>query len=908
MAANSYSLSERSSFREQVKQIFIEVCDLDSLALRNRRMEELCGANRELLEEVRRLLANDFDGDIFEEDAPVTTTDEWIGRTVNSCTLLERIADGGMGVVYRGEDVRLKRQVAVKFLFRHMLGDERQRERFLREAQAAAALNHPSICPVYDIGTMEGQPFIIMAYLPGETLESAMRGRLSLSQALRHVIQIAEGLAVAHAAGIVHRDLKPSNVILARKSDGKTQATIIDFGLARVQGGKRLTELGRLIGTATYICPDLLEGKPVEAQSDVWSLGVMLYEMLAGRPPFDAENRERLFHLICHEDPERLDVVNPALPEEAGRIAAKALEKDARKRYQDISSFLADLRALKRRLSRAGRPTRRRASSAHEKARVVSTSHSITPLTAKASLRVARKSWMLAALVPVALAASSWLAWTQLHTPYPSTTGLKRVAILPFEALGPGPRSDDISRMIGDSVAVQMAGLSDIRTISGSSVRGLWDKGATYREIKAQLRPDYLVTGTTTPSGETLQVSVNLISGEDDTVLWSKYINLPKSDLRARQVQFVQTTVHEIESTLAPREDSGPIPASRGAAYDSLRIARVSLVQYRERAQPEFLQAAEAGARRALKLDPAYTDAMAELADIQLMQLYSPRADRTALLADAAKWLDLALTQDPNHPKARRLKSSIHRERGEYLPGLAQARRALENAPGDGEIHVQLALLYSALGFFESALVEDEKALETGVSQVTPLYGKMSRLVTLGKFKEVEMAMHELMAFDRKGAMFPAGEALLQFGKGNYRKAQEIYQDLQQDGGAFRVDFEIGAALARAATGEINVGKAVLNKYRSGIRKSDDILLLAATVGDVETMVRLTRESTSYNSYGWLVRHPAFMKNIAGKQTFRELVFDLHQRWEADLAAERPSLPAPPPALPGPEEFLTSLH
>jgi len=232
----------------------------------------------------------------------------------------------------------------------------------------------------------------------------------------------------------------------------------------------------------------------------------------------------------------------------------------------------------------------------------------------------------------------------------------------------------------------------------------------------------------------------------------------------------------------------------------------------------------------------------------------------------------------------------------------------LENAPGDGEIHVQLALLYSALGFFESALVEDEKALETGVSQVTPLYGKMSRLVTLGKFKEVEMAMHELMAFDRKGAMFPAGEALLQFGKGNYRKAQEIYQDLQQDGGAFRADFEIGAALARAATGEINVGKAVLNKYRSGIRKSDDILLLAATVGDVETMVRLTRESTSYNSYGWLVRHPAFMKNIAGKQTFRELVFDLHQRWEADLAAEGPSLPAPPPALPGPEQFLTSLH
>jgi serine/threonine-protein kinase len=169
--------------------------------------------------------------------------------------------------------------------------------------------------------------------------------------AIEYIIQLAAGLQAAHAKGVIHRDLKPSNVILAKQADGSLRAKIIDFGLALVSWGNRLTQPGRLIGTATYICPEFLQGKPIGEQSDIWSLGVMFYEMLAGRPPFDAENRERLFYLICNENPALLPTVNPALPKETGRIVAKALEKDAQHRYQDMGSFLTDLRALKRTLS-----------------------------------------------------------------------------------------------------------------------------------------------------------------------------------------------------------------------------------------------------------------------------------------------------------------------------------------------------------------------------------------------------------------------------------------------------------------------------------------------------------------------------------------------------------------------------
>jgi len=411
-------------------------------------------------------------------------------------------------------------------------------------------------------------------------------------------------------------------------------------------------------------------------------------------------------------------------------------------------------------------------------------------------------------------------------------------------------------------------------------------------------------------SGDTLQVTMNLISGKDDGVLWSKKVDLPWSDILTIQSQFAEIPVREIAAKLAPPGNRFAITTSNGDAYDSLLKGRFSLTQYLNHGQPEFLQAADARVQRALELDPGYTDAMAEMADVRLTQLYPPRGNREVLLADAKKWLDRAVSKDPNHLRANSLMGSVYRERGEYLKSLAYARKGVEKAPGDGQIHHQLELCYSALGFFESALVENEKALKTDLPQVAPLYGKVWYLVTLGKFKETETAIREeILPFDRKGAMFPAAEALLQLNKGNYQKSREIYETIQEEGVAFRESFEIGAALSRAAAGETGVGRAALKKYASaGIRERDDILLLAAVVGDADTMARLTRESPSHNSYGWLVRYPTFMKNVAGQQPFRKLVFDLYQRWEANLAAEGPSLPVRPPALPKPEEFLASLR
>ena len=347
------------------KWVFLQVCDLEPEA-RRKRLDELCGNNLEERKEVERLLLHDSPDSIFDdpssEDGPASAegdapfspvadnvTDPWIGRTIQGYRLLEPIGEGGMGEVYRAEDTRLKRPVAVKFLASRFLRDDRQKRRFLREAQAAAALDHPAICPVYDVGEIDGRPYIVSAFVEGKNLAEVMQaGDLPVATALDYLIHIAEGLEAAHRRGVVHRDMKPGNVILATDRHGGTQLKIIDFGLARVSGFSELTEAGAVIGTAAYIAPEILQGQEIDPRADIWSLGVMLYELLTGRRPFDAESRERLFYVICNEEAEPLTAVSPNLPEDAARIVAKALEKDRSLRYQHASEICSDLRRLKR--------------------------------------------------------------------------------------------------------------------------------------------------------------------------------------------------------------------------------------------------------------------------------------------------------------------------------------------------------------------------------------------------------------------------------------------------------------------------------------------------------------------------------------------------------------------------------
>ena len=546
--------NRRLSAREEIKRIFFATCELDP-ADRETRLRELCGSNATLKREIEQLLENDLSESLFDSDIP-DLQDQWIGKTVQSYRIIERIGVGGMGMVYRGEDIRLRRAVAIKFLGIGLVRDRSQRERFLREAQAAASVQHPSICTVFDIGEVDGRPFIVTAYLPGETLEEATkRHGPSLPTAIEYGIQLASALHAAHAEGIVHRDLKPSNVILTPGADGRTRATIIDFGLAQVNWDGRLTQSGRLIGTANYICPQLLRGESIAGQADIWSLGVMLYELLAGRPPFDADNRERLFGLICEQDPPPLRSVRPDLPEEIERIVATALEKDVDRRYRTAGDLLADLRAFRRdRPVLFIAPVQPPPSGLAASDGVIGAAEPPAAVHNHVTPRAIKRRLLVGAGV-AGVAAAVWMAWTGDNVTRESGGRVLRVALLPFEDLSPGERNEALSAAMGEALAARLAGFNHVQMVSTAGIRNDLNRGASHHEISSRLRLDLLVTGFVERSGSTLRVTANLISCKDYTILASKKLDLQWSNTLTMQNQFAASAapVMGAKFTTSPR-------------------------------------------------------------------------------------------------------------------------------------------------------------------------------------------------------------------------------------------------------------------------------------------------------------------------------------------------------------------
>ena len=266
------------------------------------------------------------------------------GRIISHYKILEELGRGGMGVVFKARDLKLDRDVALKFLPPHLISSDEEKQRFIHEAKAASALQDSHICTIHEIDqTEDGQMFICMDYYHGETLKKKIeRGPLKLNDALNFSVQIVSGLQTAHEAQMVHRDIKPANIIITDKSEIK----IVDFGLAKLKGQTRITVKETTLGTVAYMSPEQVRGEDVDHRSDIWSLGVLIYEMISGQLPFKSEYEQAVMYAIQNEDPQPLTAIRTGVPMELERIVCKALTKQADKRYQHADEMLVDLRQL----------------------------------------------------------------------------------------------------------------------------------------------------------------------------------------------------------------------------------------------------------------------------------------------------------------------------------------------------------------------------------------------------------------------------------------------------------------------------------------------------------------------------------------------------------------------------------
>ncbi|MBI2955750.1 MAG: protein kinase [Acidobacteria bacterium] len=592
-----------------------------------------------------------------------------IGQTVSHYRIVEKLGGGGMGVVYKAEDTRLGRQVALKFLPEEFAQDREAVERFQREARAASALNHPHICTIHDIDEHNGQPFIAMELLEGQTLKHRLVGRpLATPQIATLGIQIAEALEAAHAKGIIHRDIKPANIFVTE--DGR--AKVLDFGLAKLvrtadeaTATETLTRAGTTAGTLPYMPPEQVRGEKVDARADLYALGALLYEAATGQRPFAEELAPRLMDDILHKPPRPPRQLNPEIPVELERLILRCLQKPPDQRYQSARAVRLELEKM------------------------------AVPAAAPSRAGVSRRGVLtVAALLIFSAAVVGTLVWYQRRSAGGGPAGKPSVAVLPFQNLSAEPENEYFSDGITEEIISKLSRIESLQVASRTSVVRYKGTQKDIKEIGQELGVRYLLEGSVRRAGERVRITAQLIDSGSGFHLWSQDFDRELKDVFAVQEETALKIAEALNVRLSPAEQQAVRRryTENPQAYDAYLRGR-ALMPYSD--LPDKLEAARAQFEEALRLDPEYAPALAGLSSLEA--LYYRNLDPTEEhLRRAEQLARHALALDPQLADAHVAIGFVYGIQYDYVRAAQTFRHAIGLEP---ENALAWARLSWALGY-----------------------------------------------------------------------------------------------------------------------------------------------------------------------------------------------------------------